>query len=131
MINLALFLISIAGFLWVLIHNAERRRAVIANAIHLPLPGCPSIHSGIEWAQWIPGMYRRSISLLSHSPNIHHHQATAFEGILFLWAVHKTLRSTFRKWRVTNSFESLYSTIVRDNILYFFGCVKFLHKFTS
>ena len=68
MINLALFLISIVGFLWVLVHNAERRRAVIANAIHLPLPGCPSIHSGIEWAQWIPGMYMRSILSFSHSP---------------------------------------------------------------
>lgn len=100
-INATLFLISIAGFLWVLVHNAERRRAVIANAIHLPLPGCPSIHSGIEWAQWIP--------------------ATAFEGVLFLWAVHKTVRSTVRKWSTTNSFGSLYATIVRDNILYFFG----------
>ena len=57
MINIALFLISIAGFLWVVIHNAERRQALIATAVHLPLPGCPSINSGIEWAQWIPGMH--------------------------------------------------------------------------
>ena len=66
-INVALFLFSIAGFLWVLIHNAEHRRVLIANAMHLPLPGCPAIQSGIEWAQWIPGMYTQSISLFSHS----------------------------------------------------------------
>jgi len=99
-INFTLFLVSIAGFLWVLAHNAQRRRAVIANAIHLPLPGCPSIHSGIEWAQWIP--------------------ATAFEGVLFLWAVHQTLQSTIRTWH-SESHQSLFSTIVRDNVLYFFG----------
>lgn len=53
--NGLLFLASIAGFFWILIHNALRRHEVIASAIHLPLPGCPSIHSGIEWAQWVPG----------------------------------------------------------------------------
>jgi len=100
LINFGLFLISIAGFLWVLAHNAERRRAVIAEAIHLPLPGCPSIHSGIEWAQWIP--------------------ATAYEGILFFWVVYKTLESAMQRWNNV-TYESLYSIIVRDNILYFFG----------
>lgn len=53
--NFVLFLGSIAGFMYVLVYNAERRRAVIAQAVTLPLPGCPSIHSGIEWAQWVPG----------------------------------------------------------------------------
>ena len=47
---------SIAGFLWLLIHNTHRRRALIKNAVHLPLPGCPAINGGIQWAQWIPGM---------------------------------------------------------------------------
>jgi len=126
-INVALFLFSIVGFLWVLIHNAERRRVLIANVVHLPLPGCPAIQSGIEWAQWIPGMYTQS----NHYSVIHYHQATAFEVVLFLWVVNKTFRSTFHKWKVNNSFESLYSTIVRDNILYFFGCVKSLRKSSS
>ncbi|KAF7318550.1 UBA-e1-C domain-containing protein [Mycena chlorophos] len=53
-INLALFLISIAAFLWILVYNHAHRAAVIADAIHLPLPGCPTVHSGIEWAQWVP-----------------------------------------------------------------------------
>ncbi|KIJ40401.1 hypothetical protein M422DRAFT_173732, partial [Sphaerobolus stellatus SS14] len=53
-INFFLFMVSIAGFTWILVHNALRRHAVIAAAIHLPLPGCPSIHTGIEWAQWVP-----------------------------------------------------------------------------
>ena len=55
LINAVLFLASIGIFLWILIFNAMRRRDVIANAIHYPLPGCPSVHSGIEWAQWVPG----------------------------------------------------------------------------
>ncbi|KAJ7805852.1 hypothetical protein B0H14DRAFT_3882646 [Mycena olivaceomarginata] len=53
-INLVLFAGSIIGFMWILIYNHSRRASVIAGAIHLGLPGCPSIHSGIEWAQWVP-----------------------------------------------------------------------------
>lgn len=62
-VNGVLFAGSIAGFLWILIFNASRRRAVIAEAIHLPLPGCPSIHSGIEWVQWVPGAF---IMIVAH-----------------------------------------------------------------
>ncbi|THU90878.1 hypothetical protein K435DRAFT_781003 [Dendrothele bispora CBS 962.96] len=99
-LNGVLFLGSIAGFLWILIHNAQRRRAVIADAIHLPLPGCPSIHSGIEWAQWVP--------------------ATGYEGVLFGFALYKTLRSTTA--RIRNGVRvSLYSLLLRDNLFYFFG----------
>ncbi|KAF8882851.1 hypothetical protein BD779DRAFT_1541826 [Infundibulicybe gibba] len=104
-INATLFLASIAGFLWILIHNAERRRSVIANAVHLPLPGCPSIHSGIEWAQWVP--------------------ATAYEGVLFGWALYKTLKSTAgRAKRGTQ--VSLYSLLLRDNLFYFFAIAGLL-----
>ncbi|KIJ40402.1 hypothetical protein M422DRAFT_32257 [Sphaerobolus stellatus SS14] len=99
-INFVLFLGSIAGFLWILVHNAVRRQSVIAQAIHLPLPGCPSIHSGIEWAQWIP--------------------ATAFEGILLGWALFKTTKSSLGRWQ-EGSEISIYSLILRDNLLYFFG----------
>ncbi|KAK7448435.1 hypothetical protein VKT23_013698 [Stygiomarasmius scandens] len=98
--NAVLFLGSIAGFLWILIHNAQRRRAVIADAIHLPLPGCPSIHSGIEWAQWVP--------------------ATAYEGVLFIFALYKTLKSTTGRLR-RDAPLSLYSLLLRDNLLYFFA----------
>ena len=48
--------------MWILVHNTQRRAAVIADAKKLPIPGCPSIHTGIEWAQWVPG---RSIILFS------------------------------------------------------------------
>ncbi|KAF8962580.1 hypothetical protein BDZ97DRAFT_1824325 [Flammula alnicola] len=99
-INFVLFLGSIAAFFWILIFNALRRRSVIADAIHYPLPGCPSIHSGIEWIQWIP--------------------ATVFEGVLFFWVLYKTLRSTVSRWR-GGSTISLLSLILRDNVLYFFG----------
>ena len=53
--NGTLFTGTIGVFFWILIHNAQRRHEVIADAIHFPLPGCPSVHSGIEWAQWVPG----------------------------------------------------------------------------
>jgi hypothetical protein len=55
-INAILFTLSIGAFCYILIHNALRRAAVIADAVKLPLPGCPTIHSGIEWLQWIPGI---------------------------------------------------------------------------
>lgn len=97
-VNGGLFLASIGTFLWILIHNALGRSAVIADAIHLPLPGCPSIHTGIEWAQWVP--------------------ATAFEAVLFFFALHKTLQSTAQRFRRGERI-SLYELVLRDQILYF------------
>ncbi|KAJ3725625.1 hypothetical protein DFJ43DRAFT_1002384, partial [Lentinula guzmanii] len=98
--NSVLFLGSIAGYMFVLVHNAQRRRAVIANAITLPLPGCPSIHTGIEWAQWVP--------------------ATIYEGILFGFALYKTIQSNASQLRKGNRI-SLRSILLRDNLVYFFG----------
>jgi len=99
LVNAALFLCSIAGFCWVLVYNARRRSTLIAHAVRLPLPGCPSLHSGLEWLQWVP--------------------ATAFEGLLFGFAMFKTLRSTAS--RALNGVKiSLYSLVLRDNLLYFF-----------
>lgn len=104
-INLVLFLVSIGVYSWILIHNALRRRAVIAEAIKLPLPGCPSIHTGIEWAQWVP--------------------ATAFEGVLFGWALYKTLKSSLGRW-TSGVHISLYELILRDNLIYFSGIALIL-----
>lgn len=53
--------------MFILVHNAQRRRAVIASAIALPLPGCPSIHTGIEWAQWVPGELVINIYMITFS----------------------------------------------------------------
>ena len=55
--NGILFLGSIGSFLWIMVHNYVRRRAMIAGVMHLPLPGCPSINGGIQWAQWVPGTF--------------------------------------------------------------------------
>ncbi|KAI3614825.1 hypothetical protein WG66_003342 [Moniliophthora roreri] len=98
--NLLLFLGSIAGFFYVLVFNARRRGALIADAIHLPLPGCPTLHSGVEWAQWVP--------------------ATAYEGVLFGFALYKTLKSTTLRLR-SGSRVGLYSLLLRDNLFYFFA----------
>lgn len=55
-LNALLFLASIAGFLWLMVINAERRATSIRGVKMNPvLDGCPSIHSGVEYLQWIPG----------------------------------------------------------------------------
>ncbi|KAJ7784862.1 hypothetical protein DFH07DRAFT_691574, partial [Mycena maculata] len=104
-INLILFAGSIVGFMWILIYNHSRRAAVIASVINLDLPGCPDVHSGIEWAQWVP--------------------ATIYEGILFGFALFKTLESTVSSLRNDKTL-SLYTLLLRDNILYFFGIAALL-----
>ncbi|KAJ3847513.1 hypothetical protein EV368DRAFT_51061, partial [Lentinula lateritia] len=100
LLNAVHFLGSIAGFMFILVHNAQRRRAVIASAIALPLPGCPSIHTGIEWAQWVP--------------------ATIYEGILFGYALCKTVQTNAAHLRRGGQI-SLRSVLLRDNLVYFFG----------
>jgi hypothetical protein len=119
-VNAFLFLASIAGFFYVLIYNAMRRRAAIADVIHLPLPGCPSIRSGIEWAQWIPGWLLEFSPISCGSFNL---TATAYEGVLFGFALYKTLGSTALRMKEGRT-VSLYSLIIRDNLLYFFGFVN-------
>lgn len=119
MINFILFLASVGVYLWILIHNALRRRAVIADAIKLPLPGCPSIHTGIEWAQWVPGKIYKFDVFKSYFWSCFS-IATAFEGILFGWALYKTLRSSVIRWS-SGARISLYEVILRDNLIYFFG----------
>ncbi|OCB83896.1 hypothetical protein A7U60_g9102 [Sanghuangporus baumii] len=100
--NAFLFLLSIGGFLWILIHNAQGRANVIHEAKQLPIPGCPVVHTGIEWAQWIP--------------------ATVFEGVLFVFALLKSIHTfVTRKRGGIRTNGVLFSIIVHDNLLYFFG----------
>jgi hypothetical protein len=105
-VNAVLFLASIAGFMVILIHNAIGRAAVIKTAKALPIPGCPVVHTGIEWAQWVP--------------------ATIYEGILFGYALWKTPGRLFRHFladdrRSVNTGKTLYNLVLQDNLLYFFG----------
>ncbi|KAJ7463300.1 hypothetical protein FB451DRAFT_1266100 [Mycena latifolia] len=104
-LNLILFGGSIASFLWIMLFNHAKRAAEIASVIHLPLPGCPSVHQGIEWALWVP--------------------ATIYEGILFSFALFKTSQSTLRILR-TDSQQPIFSLLLRDNIAYFFGIAALL-----
>ncbi|KAJ7658489.1 hypothetical protein B0H17DRAFT_1096860 [Mycena rosella] len=99
-INALLFAGSIAGFMYILVYNHSRRADVIAKAIHLPLPGCPTVHSGIEWAQWVP--------------------ATIYEGILFGFAAFKTFQSAQEGLRKVPGL-TIYSLLLRDNLIYFFS----------
>ncbi|KAF9461372.1 hypothetical protein BDZ94DRAFT_1127073, partial [Collybia nuda] len=72
-VNFVLFPGPVAGFLGVLVYNATRHKEIIKDAMHLPLPGCPSTRVGIEWVQWVP--------------------ATAFEFVLFFWSLYKTIQT--------------------------------------
>ncbi|KAJ7819488.1 hypothetical protein B0H14DRAFT_1355674 [Mycena olivaceomarginata] len=76
-VNFVLFVGSIASFIWILVYDHSRRASVIAPAIDLRLPGCPTLHSGIEWAQWVP----------------------VYEGILFGFALVKTFESAISSLR--------------------------------
>ncbi|EIN08912.1 hypothetical protein PUNSTDRAFT_134086 [Punctularia strigosozonata HHB-11173 SS5] len=105
-VNIVLFLASVGGFMWILVHNALGRAAVIKTAKALPIPGCPVVHTGIEWAQWVP--------------------ATAYEGVLFLFALFKTASRYVKDLRSqgarrTHTKKTLYNLMLQDNLLYFFG----------
>ncbi|KAJ7852774.1 hypothetical protein B0H14DRAFT_3450565 [Mycena olivaceomarginata] len=104
-VNFVLFVGSIASFIWILVYDHSRRASVIAPAIDLRLPGCPTLHSGIEWAQWVP--------------------ATVYEGILFGFALVKTFESAISSLRKDGTL-ALHQVLLRDNILYFFGIAALL-----
>lgn len=53
--------------------------------------------------------------------------ATIYEGILFGFALFKTFERTISSLREDRSL-SLYTLLLRDNILYFFGCVTYSSK---
>ncbi|KAJ7762104.1 hypothetical protein B0H16DRAFT_1719148 [Mycena metata] len=107
-LNLLLFVASIAAFLWILIHNHAHRASVIAGVLPLGIPAA-SVHSGIEWAQWVP--------------------AAIYEVILFGFALYKTLESTIVSVRYGYGQDrrlSIYGLLLRDNVFYFFGVAGLL-----
>ncbi|PPQ76529.1 hypothetical protein CVT26_013364 [Gymnopilus dilepis] len=117
LINGVLFFISIAGFFTIMIINAVARRTMIANAVHLPLPGCPAINGHSQWALWIPGMH----FMYSHFANqpIHLlHTAMLFEFVLFGFAIHKSVVSTAARMKL-NQRTTLTGILLHENILYF------------
>jgi len=98
--NAVLFATSIGIYLWILVVNTMRRGEMIAFAKHLPLPGCPAINGGTEWALWIP--------------------PTVFEFVLFLFALYKGCTSIATRVRV-NQRLTLVSVLIQGNVLYFFS----------
>ncbi|KAJ7859292.1 hypothetical protein B0H14DRAFT_3864078 [Mycena olivaceomarginata] len=90
-LNFLLFVGSIVGFIW------------IPDLQPLPSSG---LHSGIEWAQWVP--------------------ATIYEGILFGFALFKTIEKATSSFRKEGTLSSLYAILLRDNIVYFFGIAALL-----
>ncbi|KJA26498.1 hypothetical protein HYPSUDRAFT_275893 [Hypholoma sublateritium FD-334 SS-4] len=97
--NAVLFLGSIGSFLWLVVVNAVRRGKLLRQ-IHTtsPLPGCPVINGGTEWAQWIP--------------------ATAFEMVLFSFAIYRATKSIAARTRLNHRL-SLTTILINENIFYF------------
>ncbi|TRM55496.1 hypothetical protein BD626DRAFT_416965, partial [Schizophyllum amplum] len=101
-VNVALFVASIAGFIYVLVTNVLLRENAIQHVLLLPLPGCPAIQTKTEWAQWIP--------------------ATIFEGIMFGFVLFRSFRLSFRNLRLGRG-VSLYEVVIKDQIRYWVGYV--------
>ncbi|KAF9524805.1 hypothetical protein CPB83DRAFT_596388 [Crepidotus variabilis] len=99
-VNLLVFLGSIAAFLWILVMNAKRRRQMIVFAAHLPLPGCPVVNGGTEWALWIAPM--------------------VYEFILFTMVIYKALVSISASIRL-NQRITLTKVLIQENVWYFFS----------
>lgn len=99
-VNVALFVASIAGFIYVLVTNVLLRENAIQHVLLLPLPGCPAIQTKTEWAQWIP--------------------ATIFEGIMFGFVLFRSFRLSFRNLRLGRG-VSLYEVVIKDQIRYWVG----------
>jgi len=73
---------------------------MIASAIHLPLPGCPTINGGLQWTLWIP-------------PSV-------FEIILFAFALQKAIASSTARIKLNGRF-SLTVVLLGDHVIYFIG----------
>ena len=117
--NGVLFLISIVAFIIIMIHGVMRRAALIASAIHFPLPGCPAINGGLQWTLWMPGtsQYTSGIpcSYLCTFPS-----ATGFEMVLCGFVLYKGCRSYAIK-APFHERPTLVEVLIGDNILYFLG----------
>lgn len=100
--NAVLFFLSVLAFVGILIDLGIGRKKVIAEVIHLPLPGCPVVNSPIQWSEWMP--------------------ATIFEFILFMFALHKYMNAPdVARLPALKQIMRLSFVLVSDNMLYFLG----------
>ncbi|KAF9489108.1 hypothetical protein BDN71DRAFT_1531631 [Pleurotus eryngii] len=106
LVNGILYLGSVAGWVYILVHNVSRTEALIADAVRLPPPGCPTIHVSTEWAP-------RYVS-------------TAYEGILFSFAAYKAITNAVHCQETQRKHISLYCLLVRDDLLYFLAVLCIL-----
>ncbi|KAM6504158.1 hypothetical protein JOM56_001101 [Amanita muscaria] len=96
--NAVVFLSSVLSSLGIIIYDGVQRKELIAYAEHLPLPGCPDVNGGIQWAEWVP--------------------TTIYELILCSFALFELFqRRGWVKYRAVSTFNIL----INDNMLYFFG----------
>jgi len=146
-VNGVLFTISIAVFLWILIHgNSVQGHPGPPPGLppppghgpppppgHGPLPPghghgppppppCPPLSQDSRRAQWIPGVYPQPRCYkfwLKHKLPTSWFPATIFEFILFGMAVYKAIVSSSAKVHI-NGRRSLTAILLSENIVYFF-----------
>jgi len=95
--NAVLFFTSMLSCLGIITYDGVLRKQLIADAVHLPLIGCPVINGGVQWAEWVP--------------------TTIYETILFSFALFKYLQ---RPGKLAIGEDiSMYNTLINDNMLYF------------
>jgi hypothetical protein len=107
--NGCFFVLTIIAFSWLIVINTLRRPAQISAVMSFPIPGCPTVHGGLQWTLWFP--------------------ATVFEVNLFGFALYKSVRSLSLR-RKLNKRLPLIHLLLQDNIMYFFGvtCVLILNN---
>ena len=64
-LNAVLFVASIVSFCAILVHNAKELADKISFAKALPISSCPIVHVELEWVQWVPRQYTRTIDPLN------------------------------------------------------------------
>jgi len=107
--NGCFFALTIIAFASLTVINTQRRPSQIAAAMTFPIPGCPTVHGGLQWTLWFP--------------------ATLFEINLFGFALYKSIRSISVRRKLNKRVPLIY-LLLQDNIMYFFGitCVLVLNN---
>ncbi|TFK75077.1 hypothetical protein BDN72DRAFT_556687 [Pluteus cervinus] len=87
--NLVLFSASIGAFCWIVVYNTRLRSSLIASAVRMPLPGCPTINGGnMAWALWIPAtVYERSYALGEARPKFTLQNVLIHDNLLYFFTV--------------------------------------------
>jgi len=112
-VNGILFLASIGIYIWILVFNSMRRGVMIASAKRLPLPGCPAINGGTEWALWIPRIADFFLWSWVGIIDLHSFQLQFSSSSYFYSYSTRLPRLSLRVWGLTSDSRSRWSYSTR------------------